>query len=200
RSRLRSLQESTVHTAVVDQLPKAILSLNRVPRRTLIKRLCDADIRDLAEQQVRRDRRDVASNRHVQHDAAFLAHLSCPETTMRTAADKACVDVGDLLRVAGVPSAPFCVFVVNRLPLFGTPSVAPTFRKCHLRRSFLCHDPRSPYAPQAAHRVAQGVAPVIVLLQRLVFSSRLRFLVPYVRAHLFDQALATFVYLEPSRA
>src|SRR5690606_6243324 len=103
---LRSLQESTVHAAVVDEFPEPVLRLNRVPRRALIKRLCDADIRDLAEQQVRRDRRDVASNRHVQHDAAFLAHLSCPETTMRTATDKACVDVGNLLSVTGVPSAP----------------------------------------------------------------------------------------------
>src|SRR5690606_27512164 len=136
------------------------------------------------------DRRDVASDRHVQHDAAFLAHLSCPETTMRTAADKACVDVGDLLRVAGVPSAPLCVFVVNRLPLFGRPSDASTFRKCHLRLSFLCHDPRSPYAPHAAHRVTQGIAPVIVLLQRLVFSTLLRLWVPRVCPHLFDQARA----------
>src|SRR5690606_12340686 len=37
RSRLRSLQESTVHTAVVDELPKAILRLNRAPRRALTK-------------------------------------------------------------------------------------------------------------------------------------------------------------------
>src|SRR5690606_9796304 len=171
RSRLRSLQESTVHTAVVDQLPKAILSLNRVPRRALIKCLCDADIRDLAEQQVRRDLRDVASNRHVQHDAAFLAHLSCPETTMRTATNETRVDVGDLLSVAGVPSAPLCVFVIARLPLFGRPSDASTFRKCHLRRSFLCHDPRSPYASEATHRITQGVTSVIVLLQRLVLAA-----------------------------
>src|SRR5690606_5774776 len=141
-------KKPAVHAAVVDQLPKAILRLNRVPRRALTKRLCDADIRHLTKQQVRRDLRDVASNRHVQHDAAFLAHLSCPETTMRTAADKACVDIGDLLSVAGVPSAPLCVFVIDRLPLFGRPSDTSTFRKRHLCLSFLCHDSRSPYAPQ----------------------------------------------------
>src|SRR5690606_9352546 len=141
RSRLGGFKKPAVHTAVVDQLPKAILSLNRVPRCALTKRLCDADIRDLAEQQVRRDLRDVARHRHVKHHAAFLAHLSCPETTMRTATNEACVDVGNLLRVAGVPSAPLCVFVIDRLPLFGRPSDASTFRKCHLRRSFQTKQP-----------------------------------------------------------
>src|SRR5690606_37653299 len=177
-----------------------ILRLNRVPRRALTKRLCDADIRDLAEQQVRRDLRDVASNRHVQHDAAFLAHLSRPETTMRTAADKACVDVGDLLGVAGVPNAPLCVSVIDRLPLFGGPSDVAAFGKRHLRRSFLCHDPRSPYASEAPTGIPEGVCVVVISLQRLVFSTLLRLLVPHVRAHLFDQALTTLVYLEPPRA
>src|SRR5690606_12157625 len=53
---------------------------------------------------------------------------------------------------------------------------------------------------QAAHRITQGVTSVIVLLQRLVLAALLCLLVPDVRPHLFDQARARLVYLEPPRA